>query len=334
MTIGWAVVGCGWAAGDMCDAVAAAEGARIVVVRDRDLARADAFAARYDAKRAASFEELLEVPDVDVVYVALPHRLLEPTAARAIAAGKHVLVEKPMALDVAGVHSLAAAASTRGVVAAPVFELRARPIAEEARSVVQSGSIGEVRAVRIRTVIDKPQSYWSTAPWRARRADAGGGILLMNAIHQLDLLRYVTGLEYESVVADIATLHADVEVEDSGAAIFRLANGALVSLTAAAHSPGAVHEERIEIDGALGRLDLPDPSSDTAAQLRLYSGGAWSERTCTGAGAYVTFVDGFLDAVRGVAQPPATPQDAAAALGAVAAVYRAAAEGVRVAVER
>jgi predicted dehydrogenase len=334
MTIGWAVAGCGWAAGDMCRAVAAAEGAQIVAVYDRDVERADAFGTTYDAACPSSFEALLELPGVDVVYVALPHSLLAQTAAQAIAAGKHVLVEKPMALDLDDIHALDRAAHEEGVVASPVFEVRAGSAVEQARALIRAGTIGEVRSVRIRTVIDKPQSYWSAAPWRARRADAGGGVVLMNAIHQLDVVRFVTGLEFASVVADVATLYADVDVEDSAAAAFRLSNGALLSLTAAAHSPGAVHEERIEIDGALGRIDLPDPSSDTADHLRLFVDGAWSERVCDGADAYTVYVGRFLDAVRGDGTPPATAGDAAAALGAVVAVYRAAATGARVAVER
>jgi len=330
MTIGWAVVGCGWAAGDMCRAVAAADGARVVAVYDRDEARADAFSEAYEATRAGSLDAMLERADVDVVYVALPHALLAPTAARAIEAGRHVLVEKPMALAVSAVRSLGQAASERGVVASPVLELRTQPTVEAARTLVRDDVIGDVKAVRIRTVIDKPQSYWSAAPWRARREDAGGGVVLMNAIHQLDVVRYVTGQELTSVVADVATLQASVEVEDTAAAVFRLSNGGLLSLTAAAHSSGAADEEQIEIDGSHGRIDLPS-AGDT---IRVHAEGAWSHRVCDGPHAYATYVRRYLAAVRGEGAPPATALDAAAALGAVLAVYRAAAEGRRVDVER
>jgi UDP-N-acetyl-2-amino-2-deoxyglucuronate dehydrogenase len=330
MTVGWGVVGCGWAAGEICRAIDDAGGARIIAVHDREAERAAVFSARHGADQSESLEALCRRADVDVVYIALPHSLLAPTAQRALAAGKHVLVEKPMGLDVEEIRALEHAAHARSLIAAPVFELRTKPVFAETRELVKAGTIGEIKAVRIRTVIDKPGLYWSSAPWRARLADAGGGVVLMNSIHQLDLVRHVTGLDLVSVVAETATLYADVEVEDSAAAVFRLSNGAIVSLAAAAHSPGAANEERIELDGARGRIDLPDPSANAADRLRLYAATAWEERLVGGPDAYVTYVRAFLAAVRGGAQPPATPDDAAAAVAAVAAVYRSAVEGRRV----
>jgi predicted dehydrogenase len=109
-----------------------------------------------------------------------------------------------------------------------------------------------------------------------------------------------------------------------------LSNGAIVGLTAAAHSRGATNDERIELDGARGRIDLPDPAADTSDRLRLYTGTTWEERRVTGPDAYVTYVRGFLAAVRREGAAPATAHDAAAAVAAVAAVYRSAAEGRRV----
>jgi predicted dehydrogenase len=330
MTIGLGVVGCGWAADELCGAIHAVGGARIVAVHDRDDRRANAFGRKHEASRAGSIEALLERDDVDAVYIALPHSLLTPIAERALEAGKHVLVEKPMGLDTRAIRALGETARERGLVAAPVFELRTKPVFAAARELVRTGAIGEIRAVRITTVIDKPAAYWSAAPWRARRADAGGGVVLMNAIHQLDLVRFITGLDAASVAAEVATLYADVEVEDSAAAVLRLSNGAIASLAAAAHSPGAEHEERIALDGSLGRIDLPDPSGAGADELRVYANGQWDELRVEGPDAYDTYVRAFFDAVRGDGDPPATADDAAAALATVQAVYRSAAEGRRV----
>src|SRR5262249_41866493 len=109
--------------------------------------------------------------------------------------------------------------------------------------------------------------------WRTRLATAGGGVVLMNSIHQIDVVRHVTGLSFTWASAATARLVAPVEVEDSAAAVLRLSNGALANLVASAHSPGAAHQERIEIDGALGRLDLPDPFGPQG--LRLYLRQTW-----------------------------------------------------------
>jgi predicted dehydrogenase len=294
----------------MCAAIQALPETQLRAVFDVDDVRAAQFSETYGAASAPSLDELLEV-EADAVYVALPHDLLAPTAARALEAGRHVLVEKPMGLTVDAIRSLAHAAAARGLVAAPVFELRANSVFREARRRVPQ--IGDVKAVRIRTLIDKPAAYWDSG-WRGRRAEAGGGVVLMNSIHQLDLVRHLTGLSFIRASADVETSYA--EVEDSAAAVLRLSNGALVSLVAAAHSPGARGEERIELDGTLGRLDLPDPWGDDP--LRVFNG-EWHDVEIPRNDMYADFLRELV-----AGEAPATADDAAAALATVLAIYESA----------
>lgn len=339
-SLGWAIVGCGWAAGDVCRAIDEVDGGRVVAVHDRVEDRARAFADRHRATQHVSLEDVVADDAVDVVYVALPHHLLAATAERALAADKHVLVEKPMALETGAIDSLRRLAAERGRVIAPVFELRAKPVYREARRLTAAGAIGRIDQIRIRTIIDKPMDYWSAGSWRAGQREAGGGVVLMNAIHQLDLVRYITGLDVASVAAETATLTADVEVEDAAAAVLRYENGAIGGLVAAAHSPGAECEERIEIDGSHGRIDLPDQSAAGSDRLRVFlrrrwerlEAGRWIDVDAGRADAYVDYVAGFAGAVRGERDLPATAGDAAAALATVAALYESAATGRRVAV--
>jgi predicted dehydrogenase len=323
----------------MCRAIECLPQTCVAGVYDRVIERAADLAAAHDAMPRSSLDELLDDPQVDLVYVALPHALLAPTAKRALAARKHVLVEKPMALDVGSVRALQRLANEVGRKVAPVFELRTSSVACEARRLVRAGTIGEVKAIRIRTVIDKPAGYWQSGPrglvrdgWRARRAEAGGGVVLMNSIHQFDLTRYVTGLSFVRAVAELATLYADVEVEDSAAAVLRLSNGAIVSLAAAAHSPGAAYEERIEIDGSAGRLDLPDPSDRNTGSLRFFlarpwsdlPAGRWLDVETSDDDVYLELLRGFVAAVQEGSPLPATADDAAAALATVLGIYESA----------
>lgn len=341
-SLGWAIVGCGWAAGDVCRAIEEVDGGRVVAVHDRIEDRARAFADRHRARQHVSLEDVLDDAAVDVVYVALPHHLLATTTERALAADKHVLVEKPMAFDTAAIASLQRLADERRRVLAPVFELRAKPAYREARRLAAAGAFGRIDQIRIRTIIDKPMRYWSAGRWRARQREAGGGVVLMNAIHQLDLVRYITGLDVASVAAETATLTADVEVEDAAAAVLRYENGAIGGLVAAAHSPGAEGEERIEIDGSHGRIDLPHPSAADGDRLRIFlrrewehlEAGRWIDVDAGRADAYVGYVQEFVGALGGACDPPATAGDAAAALATVAALYEAAAAGRRVTVGR
>jgi predicted dehydrogenase len=339
--LGIALVGCGGAARDVADAVDRMDDARIVAAYDAADTRAAAIADPRGATVHPTLGALLSDPRVDVVYIGLPHDMLARVTREALLAGRHVLAEKPLALDPATARELAALAGERSRVLGVLFEFRASEPVLEARRLMQAGAIGAVRAVRIRTVIDKPASYWASGPagvvpdgWRASLARAGGGVVLMNAIHQLDVLRFTTGLPVVRAVADIATLCATVEVEDTAGAVLRLAGGALVTLAAAAHTPGAVLEERIEIDGDRGRLDLPDPYG--SGRLRWYRAGqpdeegSWTTVGGPAGPSHRAYLEAFAEAVRTGAAPPAGGDDAAAALDVVQVIYAAARAGTAV----
>lgn len=340
--IGIGIIGCGGAAVDLCRAIDAVPDAKLVAAHDRSERAAEQMAAPRKATVHRELTTLLADPAVAVVYIALPHDLLAPTAELALRAGRDVLVEKPAALDVASAHRLGALAGETGRAVGVVFELREVAAIREARRLIRAGAIGDVVNIRIRTVIDKPAAYWRSGPsglmhdgWRAQRLRAGGGIVLMNTIHQLDLVRHVTGQEFVRATAEVANLvaGAEVEVEDAAGAVLRLSNGGLASVTASAHSPGAELEERIEMDGTKGRLDLPDPYGHGPLRLFVrrpwkgFEANRWTEIGPSWRDPHTEMLRKFLRAVRRGAPVPVGPLDAAAALGAVLAIYRSAASG-------
>jgi predicted dehydrogenase len=271
------------------------------------------------------------------VYIALPHRLLAPVAERALGAGHAAIVEKPMALDLATIARLDALARARRLTLGVMFELRESGPTRIARELVTGGAIGTVTAVRLRTLIDKPMTYWRSgfssrvpSTWRARRSEAGGGVVLMNAIHQLDMLRSVTGLEMGEATGLTGTLVADVievEVEDTAAGVFRLSNGAIGSLVAGAHVAGAAAAETIEIDGTLGSLRIPDlyVPGDCSVYLRRawrdLPPGTWTTVASADADPFRATIQGFCGAVRDGRPAPVGAADAAAALAVVLAIY-------------
>lgn len=329
LPVGLGVIGCGWAAGEIARVAADLPQMRIVAATDTDFARAAAYVAATGARHATNIEALLADPAVTAVYAGVPHHLLAPIVERALAAGKHVLAEKPLALSAGDARRLGALADQQGLKLAVFFELRRSGPVELARRLVSDGAIGSPRFVRLRTIIDKRLGYWGSKEqpsWRASKREAGGGVLLMNTIHQLDTLRFVTGLDYVSASGDIDTFNVPVEVEDTVSATLRLSNGALVSIAAAAHSPGALREETIEIDGEAGRIDLPDPFGTAPVRLYRSSEGAWSELPTDRPDSHALMLSSFLDAIVEGGAVPAGADDAAAALTAVNAVYQSAAE--------
>jgi len=328
--IRFGIVGCGVAAGTFVESCRTLAGTRIAAVTDIDRTHAANLAHRTGAAVCADITAMLGRTDIDAVYVSLPHLLIAPAVGHALGSGRHVMAEKPLALDAVVARRLGALAKSRHLRLGVFFVLRRAATVLVARRLVAAGEIGDVQMVRIATVIDKKLSYWGTpdAPsWRADKAVAGGGVLLMNTIHQIDTLRFVTGLEFVSAQGAIGTLVAPAAVEDAGTAVLRLSNGGLVSLVANAHSPGAKDEETITIEGTRGRLDIPDPFGTAPVRLFRRSSGAWEDIQVERNDCHGAMIADYLDALRSNGPVAATANDAAAAIATINAIYASAETG-------
>jgi len=284
------IIGCGGAAMPVAQAISDSAATRLAATYDLNPALAGDVAERFGATAHDQLEALLSDAAVDAVYIAVPHHQLAPLATQALQAGKHALVEKPMALSLADADALIALAEARRLALGVNFDLRQSAQAKQARALVRAGAIGDVVGVRIQTFIDKPASYWQAgysgrwvSSWRTRLAQAGGGVVLMNSSHQLDILRFITGLEVASVSGEIGTLAAPVpmEVEDMAAASLLFTNGAIGSLMAGAHLAGPEPgSENMALFGTLCQLRLPSLYADEAVTLFLRR--AWGDPELTG----------------------------------------------------
>jgi predicted dehydrogenase len=335
------VVGCGSAALPVCAALAASPLAELAQVYDRDLALAADLAQRYAAGCAEQLEQVLDNPDVDAVYLGVPHDRLAPLARLALEAEKPVLVEKPMAITLADADALIALAEARRLPLGVFYELRYHAAIAQARALIQAGAIGQVLGVRLQTLIDKPLGYWqagytgrSRSPWRGRRAQAGGGVVLMNTSHLLDAVWYLTGLEVVRVSAEVDTQVAAVEVEDAAAAVLRYDTGAIGSLMAGAHVAGArLGDERFDIYGSEGQLRVPDPYGTDALQVFVrrpwaeLPANAWTTLEAAPAPIFQQAVEAFATAVQQGTPAPTSGRDARRVLAIVLAMYQSAAEG-------
>jgi predicted dehydrogenase len=333
------ILGCGSAAVPVCEAIASSSLAALTRVHDLDLALARDLGERYGAPYTGQLDELLSDATVDAVYIAVPHSLLAPLSKQVLGAGKHVLVEKPMALTLAQADEMIALADERRLALGVFYELRYATAFVQARELIRAGAIGEVIAVRVQTLISKAETYWqvgysgrSANPWRGEKAKAGGGVVLMNTSHLLDAVGYMTGLEVVRVSAEIGTLVASVEVEDTAAAALRFNNGAIGSLIAGAHIPGAKGDERLDLVGTQGQLKLPDPYG--AEPLHVFLRRAWGDVPANtwyivpGAKAqvYAGAIEAFARAVQSGEPAPTNGRDARRVLKTVLALYQAAAE--------
>ena len=337
--VGLGFVGAGEIAVESATAVRDASTTALAAVFDlRDDLSAD-LVARFGGRVAASLDDLLGDPDVEAVYVCLPHFLHRETSERAAAAGKHVFVEKPMGVSVADAEAIVAACERYGVACGVPFVVREAPAYALARELVAEGRVGDVTGFRITYRGDKPASYWTggwsgraTGDWRMRWSTAGGGVLVMNAIHDLDAVLWITGLEVERIHGAIATTMGPGEVEDVGLAILESAGGALGSVEALGAVPGGEGPGTRWINriyGTRGQILLPTPWGRDALAV-FGRGGGWEEidaaarrpgeaRTRT----FEAFGAALLDGV----EPPVPGRDGVRASRLIHAIYSAARSG-------
>jgi predicted dehydrogenase len=206
------------------------EGVELVAVCDVDRAKARAIAARFGIPKVhARDEDVFRDDEVDAVVVCTPSYLHDEQAIAALQGGKHTLVEKPIAISVAGAEAANAAAERSGRTFMVAMNNRYRPDTMALRPFVQGGELGDIFLTRGAWLNRKMRIARPT--WRHRRATAGGGALMDLGVQTLDLALWLLG--YPPVRSVISNLHfpAGLEVEDSAAILLRLENGAGISLS-------------------------------------------------------------------------------------------------------
>lgn len=206
-------------------------------------------------KSYTSYEQLFNDKICDSVIIAVPHPLHAEIAVKALEHGLNVMLEKPADISVSRVKKLNEAAEKSGKVFSIMFNQRTNPLFARAREIVQSGELGELkRTVWIITNWFRTQNYYDSGNWRATWSGEGGGVLLNQAPHNLDLWQWICGMP-ESVTAfcDVAKYH-NIEVEDDATIFTRYKNGATgVFMISTGEYPGT---NRLEISGDLGKIVL------------------------------------------------------------------------------
>jgi predicted dehydrogenase len=336
-----AFVGAGEIAVESAAALAAAPSGRLVSVFDVDAGLAADLAERHAARTVPTLEALVEDVEVDAVYVGVPHAFHRDVAIEATRAGKHVFVEKPMGVSVEDAEAIVAACERAGVACGVPFVARWAPAYARAKELVISGAIGDVTGFSLAFRADKPASYWTggwsgraTGDWRMRWASAGGGVLLMNAIHDLDAVLWITGLEIRRVLGAIATTSPPAEVEDVGVAVLEAGGGVCGSIDARSAAPGGdAPDERWlnRIYGREGQILLPTPWGTDPLLVFRRADDRWTEIAGDeGAGARAAAFEAFASAVLAGAEPPVPGADGVRASRLIHAIYDSARSGAPV----
>ncbi|MFO8075100.1 MAG: Gfo/Idh/MocA family protein [Actinomycetota bacterium] len=267
----WGVLGPGAVAAAKLAPAMLAVGHDLAAVGSRSRTRAQAFAASHGFRRArGSYREVVEADDVDAVYLALPNDLHEPWAVAALEAGKHVLCEKPLALDAAAAQRMAAASARSGRVLMEAVMARFHPRTEAWLQTLAEGVIGPVQTIHAAfgTIMGDALNY------RAR-PEQGGGALLDLGVYGVAASRWGAGEEPEGVTA--LWRRWDSGVDGATAAVLAFPGGALATIVA---SFDTARHDLLTIAGPRGTLEVPQAftASDEAEAALLRDGrvvGAW-----------------------------------------------------------
>jgi predicted dehydrogenase len=201
-----------------------------------------------------SAEDILADPDVDAVCICTPSGEHAAQTIAAAQAGKHVLVEKPMALSLPEADAMITACDRAGVRLGVVLQRRFDPVYRRVHDAIVAQAFGDLTLGAVTIPYNRPQSYYDSAAWRGTWALDGGGVLMNQGIHLIDLLVWFMG-DPTAVQARTATLQRSIEVEDTLAALLTFGNGALATITATTTAwPGYPH--RVEVYGSAGGVQI------------------------------------------------------------------------------
>ena len=333
---GFSILGTGVAADMHRRAITANRdlGARLVAVGHYDPARFAEIGAKFGVP-CVDQEELLADPAVDVVCICTPSGQHADQTIAAARAGKHVLVEKPMALCLSDADAMIAACDRAGVKLGVTLQRRAEPLFQRIHGAIQAGDLGDLTLGVVTAPYYRPQAYYDQADWRGTWSLDGGGVLMNQGIHLVDLLVWYMG-DPVAVQAFAGTLQRGIEVEDTLAATLRFANGALATVTATTTAdPGFSH--RIEIYGTRGAIQVEGESlvrwtsarsvkattATSQAGMAADAGAGGDPRAISTAGHVALFRD-FIHALREDRAPRVDGAQGRRSLAAVLAIYQAA----------
>ncbi|MCR4426519.1 MAG: Gfo/Idh/MocA family oxidoreductase [Firmicutes bacterium] len=227
MALGFAVIGCGAIARMHLESIVSIPSAKLVAVADTVLQRAEAVSREFGCDAYTNYRKVLERPDVRVVCIITPSGARREIALEAAAAGKHIIVEKPVEITVDRVDDIIQACDRAGVVLSGIFQFRFKPAWKFVKRAIDDGRLGKLVLGDAYNKWFRTQEYYDSSGWRGTWALDGGGALMNQGIHLVDLLLWMMG-DAEQVTAYMGTLaHSRIEVEDTAVAVVKFKNGAL-----------------------------------------------------------------------------------------------------------
>lgn len=325
------LVGCGAISTQHLEAIAALDGLALAAVTSASADRARTVGERWSVPWSTSLGDLLARDDVDAVTICSPSGLHPAQALAALRTGRHAIVEKPIALSAEDADAVVREGRERGLVVATISQRRFEPALRALRAAVDAGALGRLSLIIAEGLYHRPQAYYDSAAWRGTR-DLDGGVLMNQAIHMIDLVRWIGG-PVASVTAHVATLGHEMEAEDTASVSLRFVDGTLGEIVATTcATPEFPTELRIYGDRGHVRIageravewDVPGLEAPAADDdLPVPPGTGATQTWGTNAAGYLRQYADFVEAVRTGRDPVVTGEDGRNAVAIITAAYEA-----------
>lgn len=333
----FAIIGAGVIAPLHTRAIVNHPDAELVAIVDAVQEKAAKLAEEYGAVHVyGTVEQMLKECEVDAVCICVPSGGHKHAAVAAAEAGKHVLCEKPLGITKADMDEMIAACHRNNVKLATVFQKRTTQLALLAKKAIEEGKLGKLVLGDAYMKYYRSPEYYKSAGWRGTWAEDGGGALMNQGVHGVDIIRWLMG-DVESVFAYTAPLVHDIEVEDTAVAVLKYKNGAFgVIQGTTSVNPG--QEPRFEIHGEHGTIIYGDSGFKVWKTLDGDSVPLVTEGSAEGAddphaissdGHYI-LIDDLIHAVRENREPLISGEEARKSVDLILAIYESSRTGKEV----
>jgi len=338
-TLNTGIIGCGTIFPMHAESLKRIKGVRIAAVCDIRQSRAADKARRYGCNSYSDYKEMFSSESLDVVHICTPHYLHAPMVIEAARRGINVLTEKPMALNPSDAKREVIAAKKAGITFGVISQNRFNPSSVLVKKRVSDGSLGKLKSAKLVLSYCKPDSYYRKSNWKGRKDKEGGGVVIDQAIHYLDILRWLSPSPIEYVESNVANrFHSFINVEDSAEGVIKFKNGFYACFYLMNYY-SYDDDPEIEIDCEKARVNIVKDS----AKICYFKGKV--EKAAPKKSEYIDYGDGvrdywgychhnqikdFYDSLRSGRKPAITGEDALKTQKLVWAIYESSRRGAKV----
>jgi len=333
------IIGCGTIFPMHAQSLKNIKGVELAAVCDIIPSRAKAKALAYHCDHYTDYIKMLDEADLDVVHICTPHYLHSQMAIASAKRGINIVSEKPMSLNPSEAKKELAAIKKYKVTATVISQNRFNPSSQLVKKRVKDGSLGKMKAARLVLSYHKPDSYYKKSPWKGRKKLEGGGVVIDQAIHYLDVLRWLVPSPIDYVEANCANrMHTFIDVEDSAEGVIVFKNGFYATFFLTNYY-SYDDDPEIEIDCEKARVNIVKDS----VRIGYFKGG--QEKASPKPNEYIDYGDGvrdywgychynqikdFYDALSKGRKPSIMPEDAFKTQELVWAIYESSRRGAKV----